>query len=90
MSRELLVPTGAVNDLLGIRKPEPQIIPVGLSKVKQVNLRKLTVTNPTNPAYGDWVDRHAVLAWLEHHNEAAGGVKVVEKMIRQYRKLMEL
>ena len=87
--KELIVPSGQVNELFGVKTPEA---PVGLlpKDMFGINLRRLTVTDPTNPAFGEWVDRHAVLKWLQACNQGVGGDAKLEKMIDQYREVMGL
>lgn len=85
-TKELVVPAGQVNELLGVKSPKL----VGPTPDVSVHLRQLTVTHPANPAFGEWVDRKAVLRWMEAHNRKAGGSQLLEGMIRQYRAVLEV
>lgn len=83
--REVLVPSGAVHELLGLSNP------VGIRKLPSmfdVNLRKLTVTDPSSPALGEWVDRKQVLRWMQAWDRHTGGSEILGKMISEFREAM--
>lgn len=74
---ERVAPLADIHEKLGIGKPAM------LPAVFGVDLRRLTITD--GPARGEWVDRRAVLRWLEANNESIGGSSHLERMIREYR-----
>jgi hypothetical protein len=79
MSGELLVPTGAVHERLGLTKAPTVSAPV---QGKRINIRRLNVKD-ASPAYGVWIDLHATLAWMKAKSEEKGGVAVLEEMITE-------
>jgi hypothetical protein len=87
MTAELILPRAAVNERLGIREP------VGVKLAPRdvgINLRRLNVDDPSSPAYGKWVDRAAVLRWMQFWEENTGGSEVLSKMISEYKTVLEI
>lgn len=77
MSRELLVPVGAVHERLGLA-PAPTVpMPTRLATIP---IPKLTIKD-AGPAHGIWIGRNAVLAWMRAKSESVGGDELLEKMM---------
>lgn len=85
MKNELIVPTGAVHEMLGLKEP------IGVKLAPRevgINLRRLNVD--VGPAKGKYVDRVQTLRWMEMWNENVGGSEVLSKMIAEFREVLEM
>lgn len=74
---EVILPSAAVHERLGIPRSRPKVAP----REHGINIRRLNITD--GPFTGVWLDRDAVLRWMQASNEATGGDAVLERMIRE-------